>query len=127
MAEQVSTENTAQDIIVIGAGIIGITTAIELLHMGAKVTVLDREGVAAGASRGNAGAFAFSDASPVASPGIMKKAPKWLFDPLGPLSVPLPYALKIAPWMYRFWRASKPDQVRAGVAARPFHGDDGHP
>ena len=38
MAEQVSTENTAQDIIVIGAGIIGITTAIELLHMGAKVT-----------------------------------------------------------------------------------------
>ncbi|WP_339630862.1 FAD-dependent oxidoreductase [uncultured Sneathiella sp.] len=117
MAEQLSTEKEAPDVIVIGAGIIGITTAIELLLMGAKVTVLDREGVAAGASRGNAGAFAFSDAAPVASPGIMKKAPKWLFDPLGPLSVPLPYALKIAPWMYRFWRASRPDQVRAGTAA----------
>ncbi|MEX1036383.1 MAG: FAD-dependent oxidoreductase [Sneathiella sp.] len=105
------------EIIVIGAGIIGITTAIELQSMGAKVTVLDREGVAAGASRGNAGAFAFSDAAPVASPGIMKKAPKWLLDPLGPLSIPLPYALKITPWMFRFWRASRPEQVRAGIAA----------
>lgn len=105
------------DIIVIGAGIIGITSAIELQAKGAKVTVLDKTGVAAGASQGNAGAFAFSDAAPLASPGIIRKAPKWFFDPLGPLSVPLPYALQIIPWMVRFLRASRPEQVRAGIEA----------
>lgn len=105
------------DVIVIGAGIIGITAAIELQARGARVTVLDRKGVAAEASQGNAGAFAFSDATPLASPGILKKAPKWLFDPLGPLSIPLPYALQIAPWMFRFWRASRPDRVQAGIKA----------
>ncbi len=105
------------EIIVIGAGIIGITSAIELQAKGAQVTVLDKTGVAAGASQGNAGAFAFSDAAPVASPGIIRKAPKWFLDPLGPLSVPLPYAIPILPWMYRFLRASRPDQVKTGIEA----------
>ncbi|WP_170430336.1 NAD(P)/FAD-dependent oxidoreductase [Ruegeria arenilitoris] len=95
-------------VVVIGAGIIGITTALELQRRGHSVLVLDREGIAAQASAGNAGAFAFSEVEPLATPGIMKKAPKWLLDPLGPLSIPPAYALKIAPWMYRFWRASRP-------------------
>ncbi len=94
------------DIIVIGAGIIGISTALELQRRGHQVHVLDRAGIAMEASSGNAGAFAFTDIEPLATPGIMHKAPKWLLDPLGPLSIPPAYALKIAPWMLRFWRAS---------------------
>jgi D-amino-acid dehydrogenase len=117
MSKQSDNRMDGPDIVVIGAGIIGITAAIELLSRGARVTVMDRTGVAAGASQGNAGAFAFSDASPLASPGIIRKAPKWLFDPLGPLSIPLPYAVRIAPWMYRFWRASRADQVARGTEA----------
>ncbi len=105
-------------VIVIGAGIIGISIALELQMRGQKVTVLDREGVAAQASQGNAGAFAFSDIIPLATPGIIRKAPKWLLDPLGPLSVPPAYALKIAPWILRFWRASWPDRYEASVAAQ---------
>lgn len=105
------------EILVIGAGIIGVSAAIELQARGAKVTVVDRTAVAAEASRGNAGAFAFSDATPLASPGIMRKAPKWMLDPLGPLSIPLPYLPRIAPWLYRFWRASSPDRVQAGIKA----------
>lgn len=85
---------------------------------GLTVTVIDREGPAAGASAGNAGAFAFTDILPLASPGIMRKAPKWLLDPLGPLSVPPSYALKIAPWMYRFWRACSPRAVAASTTAQ---------
>ena len=99
-------------VVVIGAGIIGITTALELQRRGHSVSVLDREGVAAQASAGNAGAFAFSEVEPLATPGIMKKAPKWLLDPLGPLSIPPAYAVKIAPWMYRFWRASRPGRYK---------------
>ncbi|MDF2368574.1 FAD-binding oxidoreductase [Sneathiella sp.] len=105
------------EILVIGAGIIGISAAIEMQARGGRVTVVDRTAVAAEASRGNAGAFAFSDATPLASPGIMKKAPKWLLDPLGPLSIPLPYLPRIAPWLFLFWRASSPDRVQAGIKA----------
>ncbi len=104
--------------IVVGAGVVGLSAALALRARGRTVTVLDREGPAAGASAGNAGAFAFTDILPLASPGILRKAPKWLLDPLGPLSVPPAYALRIAPWMYRFWRACAPSRVAASTRAQ---------
>jgi D-amino-acid dehydrogenase len=106
------------DVIVVGAGVVGLSAALALQARGRTVTVLDREGPAAGASAGNAGAFAFTDILPLASPGILRKAPKWLLDPLGPLSVPPAYALRIAPWMYRFWRACAPSRVAASTRAQ---------
>lgn len=109
---------TPPDVIVIGAGVVGLSAALALQARGCRVTVLDREGPAAGASAGNAGAFAFTDILPLASPGILRKAPKWLLDPLGPLSVPPAYALRIAPWMWRFWRACAPSQVAASTTAQ---------
>lgn len=104
--------------IVIGAGVQGLSAALALQASGRCVTVLDREGPAAGASAGNAGAFAFSDILPLASPGLLRKAPKWLLDPLGPLSAPPAYALRIAPWMFRFWRACAPERVAGSTAAQ---------
>lgn len=105
-------------IIVIGAGIVGLSIALKLQGQGRAVTVIDRTGVAAEASQGNAGAFAFSDIVPLATPGIMRRAPKWLLDPLGPLSIPPSYALKIAPWMLKLWRASWQDRYEASLAAQ---------
>ena len=106
------------DVVVIGAGVVGLSAAIAAQARGLAVAVLDREGPAAGASAGNAGAFAFTDILPLASPGILRKAPKWLLDPLGPLTVPPAYALKIAPWMFRFWRACQPSRVAHSTAAQ---------
>ncbi|WP_347138407.1 FAD-dependent oxidoreductase [Paracoccus sp. SSK6] len=106
------------DMIVIGAGVVGLSSALALQARGVPVTVIDREGPAAGASAGNAGAFAFTDILPLASPGILRKAPRWLLDPLGPLSVPPAYALRIAPWMLRFWRACSPARVAASTTAQ---------
>jgi D-amino-acid dehydrogenase len=105
-------------VVVIGAGVIGLSVALAAQARGLAVTVVDRIGPAAGASAGNAGAFAFTDILPLASPGILKKAPKWLLDPLGPLTVPPGYALQIAPWMYRFWRACAPSRVEASTTAQ---------
>jgi len=105
-------------VVVIGAGVVGLSAAIALQARGLAVTVLEREGPAAGASAGNAGAFAFTDILPLASPGILKKAPKWLLDPLGPLSVPPSYALQIAPWMFRFWRACSASRVAHSMTAQ---------
>ncbi len=106
------------ELVIIGAGVIGITTALELQRRGYKVRVLDRKGVASETSAGNAGAFAFPEVEPLATPGIMRKAPKWLLDPLGPLSIPPAYALQIAPWMYRFWRASRRDRYESLLDAQ---------
>lgn len=106
------------DVIVIGAGVIGLSVALDLIARGLTVRVVDRSGPAAGASAGNAGAFAFTDIQPLASPRILRKAPKWLMDPLGPLSVPPSYLPKLTPWILRFWRASWPAQVRASTVAQ---------
>ena len=106
------------DVIVIGAGVVGLSAAIAAQGRGLSIVVLDKTGPAAGASAGNAGAFAFTDILPLASPGILRKAPKWLLDPLGPLSVPPAYALRIAPWMFRFWRACSPARVAHSTAAQ---------
>ncbi|RKS43061.1 glycine/D-amino acid oxidase-like deaminating enzyme [Paracoccus pantotrophus] len=105
-------------VVVIGAGVVGLSVALAAQARGLAVQVIDREGPAAGASAGNAGAFAFTDILPLASPRIMRQAPKWLLDPLGPLTVPPSYALRIAPWMLRFWRACSPARVRASTTAQ---------
>ncbi|MEO9654455.1 NAD(P)/FAD-dependent oxidoreductase [Marinomonas sp.] len=111
-------EKAGCDVIVVGAGIVGISIALKLQAQGKRVLVVDRKGVASETSAGNAGAFAFSDIIPLATPGIMRKAPKWLLDPLGPLSIRPAYAWQIMPWMLKFWRSSWQDKYQAALAAQ---------
>lgn len=103
---------------IVGAGVIGVSAAHALMRDGHEVTMFDRSGIAAGASQGNAGAFAFTDIIPLATPGILRQAPKWLFDPLGPLAIRPGYALQILPWLTRFVRASMPDRYAAARDAQ---------
>ncbi len=103
---------------VIGAGIVGLATGLRLLRSGHRVDLLERSGVAAQASRGNAGALAFSDILPLASPGILRRAPRWFLDPLGPLALRPAYLPRIAPWLWQFWRASQPERVAASTVAQ---------
>ena len=112
-----ASSKNSREWVVIGAGIIGLSIALRLRQSGRDVLVLERSAVAAEASRGNAGAYAFSDILPLASPGIVRQAPRWLLDPLGPLSLRPAHLLSIAPWLWRFWRASQPAAVTAGTAA----------
>jgi len=112
------TDTNVHDIIVIGGGVIGLASALALQKAGHKVLVLDRPSNTRKASEMNAGAFAFTDIVPLATPGITRRAPKWLLDPLGPLSIPPAYAVQIAPWMLRFWRASWPDRYHASLSAQ---------
>ncbi|NVK34501.1 MAG: FAD-dependent oxidoreductase [Rhodobacteraceae bacterium] len=106
-----------QKVVVVGAGIVGLASAAVLVARGCSVTVVDREGPAAGASQGNAGGIAWTDVRPLASPGIMGQAIKWMLDPLGPLSIRPAYALKALPWFLRFARASSPAQVQKSTTA----------
>ena len=103
---------------IIGAGIIGLSIAFRLAQRGQSVLILDRRGMGQEASRGNAGAFAFADVEPLASPGVLRQSPRWLLDPLGPLSLPRGYAPKMLPWRLRFWRASWPENLAASTRAQ---------
>jgi D-amino-acid dehydrogenase len=106
------------DIVIVGAGIVGVATAYKLAEAGRKVVLVDRRGIAEETSRGNAGAFAFSDIMPLATKDVLKKLPRWLIDPLGPLTIRPEYLLQVTPWMLRFWRAGWPDRVAAGIKAQ---------
>lgn len=105
--------NDRRKIIVIGAGIIGSCCALQLLRDGHHVTLVDREEPGSGCSFGNAAAISPAAVVPMALPGMIKKVPKWLFDPEGPLSVKWHYLPKVAPWLARWVLAS-----RASVATR---------
>ncbi|MCY1157803.1 MAG: FAD-dependent oxidoreductase [Citricoccus sp.] len=74
--------------LVIGAGIVGLSTAWHLQERGVDVTVLDREGVAAGSSWGNAGWLSPGKTIPLAEPGLWTYGPTALLDPDAALHVP---------------------------------------
>ncbi|WP_322416923.1 NAD(P)/FAD-dependent oxidoreductase [Mesorhizobium huakuii] len=107
-----------EDIVIIGGGIIGICAAALLVEAGRSVTIFDRTGICEETSSGNAAAFAFSDVLPLAHKGMIKNLPKWLVDPLGPLSIPPAYLPKLLPWLIRFWRAGAPAKYEASLAAQ---------
>ncbi len=112
------TTTTSIDVAIIGAGIIGVSTAFKLQEAGRTAVLIDRTGIAEETSRGNAGAFAFSDVIPLATSGILGKLPRWLSDPLGPLTIRPEYLPQITPWLLRFWRAGWPDKVAASLKAQ---------
>ncbi|ERE17763.1 NAD(P)/FAD-dependent oxidoreductase [Pseudogulbenkiania ferrooxidans] len=98
-------------VIVVGAGVVGIATALQLRLAGFEVTLLDRGEPAMETSYGNAGAFAISDVIPLAEPGVLRKVPGWMLDPLGPLALRWRYLPTLAPWLLRFLAASRPRRV----------------
>nr|WP_322096002.1 FAD-dependent oxidoreductase [Pelagibius litoralis] len=106
------------DVIIVGGGVIGLAAGQLLSEAGCRAVLIEKGEPAGAASRGNAGAFAFSDIMPLASPGILLKAPGWLLDPLGPLAIPPHQFLTVLPWLIGFFRASWPDRVRAAVEAQ---------
>jgi len=107
-----------EDIAIIGGGIIGICAATYLAEAGRNVTIFDRTGICEETSSGNAAAFAFSDVLPMAHKGMIRQLPKWLADPLGPLSIPPAYLPRLLPWLIRFWRAGAARNFEAGLAAQ---------
>jgi D-amino-acid dehydrogenase len=104
-------------IAVVGAGIVGLASAHALADEGHEVVVIDREGPAAGASRGNAGWLAHTDIDPIASPKMLRQVPRFLMDPLGPLAIRPAYLATILPWLARLLLAARPGNLERSVEA----------
>ena len=93
---------------VIGAGIIGITTAYELAVDGHEVTVFERRGaVAEEASFANAGVVAPGSVTPWAAPGMPAKVLSNLFSRHAAVKLSLPLSGRDLAWMWTWWRACK--------------------
>ena len=91
-------------IVIIGAGIVGVSTALWLLRDGHSVTLVDREGPASGTSYGNAGVLASNSIVPVTQPGLIKKAPRMALDPREPLFLKWGYLPRLLPWLVKYLR-----------------------
>jgi len=104
-------------IIVVGAGIVGVSTAIWLQRGGHQVTIVDRHGPASGTSHGNAGVLAAGAVIPVTTPGLMGKAPKMLIDRDAPLFMKWSYLPKLLPFLARYMTYATDSHVdRYGAA-----------
>ena len=104
---------TDRHAVVIGAGAVGIATALYLQRDDWRVTVVDPEAPAERTSAGNAGLIALNSVTPVAMPGTLLQVPKMLLDPDSALAIRWRYLPKLLPWLVRFVRASRPDRVQA--------------
>ncbi|MCT7377056.1 NAD(P)/FAD-dependent oxidoreductase [Chelativorans salis] len=119
--------NGAQDrlpVAVIGAGIVGVSTAIWLQRTGHEVILIDRGEPGEGTSYGNGGVLASCSIVPVTVPGLMRKAPRMLFDPRQPLFLRWSYLPRLAPWLQAYLRHCTPEHARRIAAAlAPIIGD----
>ncbi|MBD8631264.1 D-amino acid dehydrogenase [Oxalobacteraceae sp. CFBP 8755] len=96
-------------VIVLGSGVVGVTTAYYLALAGHEVTVIDRQpGPALETSFANAGQISPGYASPWAAPGIPLKAAKWLFQRHAPLSIKPDGTLFQLQWMWEMYRNCDP-------------------
>lgn len=110
---------TPLKVAVIGAGIVGTSTALWLKRDGHEVTVFDRiePGDPKQTSYGNAGLLARSSVIPVPTPGLVKAVPKMLFGTDGPLFLKWRYLPKLLPWLVPFLRGANEAAVRRTAAA----------
>jgi glycine/D-amino acid oxidase-like deaminating enzyme len=106
--------NGPTNIAVVGAGIVGLSTALTLQNAGFAVTLFDRAEPGMGASYGNAGVFADYARLPFASFNYLLQAPGMLMDSNSPLSIRRSHVTKMLPYGLRFARAALPAHYRSG-------------
>lgn len=115
---------TKKTVAIVGAGIIGVSAAVQLQRDGHDVILIDRDGPGEGTSHGNGGVLASCSIVPVTGPGLWKKAPRMLLDPSQPLFMRWGYFPKLVPWLLKYMgHANAEDTRRIAAALMPIVGD----
>jgi len=107
---------TKTDVLIIGGGSIGLNAAYYLLKAGRHVTIVESKKVAAGSSSGNAGHIVPSHIVPLAAPGIIGTALKWLLKPeTSPFGLRVSVDPAYLSWLLQFALACSEANVQRGI------------
>jgi D-amino-acid dehydrogenase len=107
---------TKADILIIGGGSIGLNCAYYLLKSGRKVTIVESKEIAKGSSSGNAGQIVPSHIIPLAAPGIIGTAFKWMLDPKNsPFGMKVSLDPKYILWLLQFAASCNEANVQRAI------------
>ena len=101
-----------RNVAVIGAGILGMSTALHLQRDGHQVTVIDSRAPGTGTSFGNAGGIVTGAVLPTSTPSLWKQIPSMLLNPTHGVRVRWRYMPRLAPWLARFLLAGRASRVQ---------------
>ncbi|GAA3553269.1 NAD(P)/FAD-dependent oxidoreductase [Snuella lapsa] len=105
----------SRSVIIIGGGIIGLSTAYYLQKEGCQVTVIDKSDFSEGASYVNAGYITPSHFIPLAAPGMITKGLKWMFNESSPFYVKPRLDLEFLKWALAFKRSATKKKVEKAI------------
>jgi D-amino-acid dehydrogenase len=109
------------DIIVLGAGMVGVSAAVHLQRQGRSVVLIDRRPAAEETSFGNAGLIQCEGVVPYSFPRDLKKVVQYAFNRLPEARIDWRALPWLAPWLFSYWRHGTPEQVaRTARAMRPL-------
>lgn len=114
----IAMQSTTDDVIVVGAGVIGLASALALLESGRGVRVIDAGRIGGGASHGNCGTITPSHAAPLAAPGRIAVALRWMLTPDAPLYVKPRVDPALWAWLVRFALRCNPRDWRDSALAK---------
>ena len=92
------------DILIIGGGIIGVSTAYALAREGVSVTLIEKGEICNGSSHGNAGMICPCHSTPIPGPGVLWQGIKWMFNPVSPFYIRPRFDPELIAWLWQFRR-----------------------
>lgn len=108
-------EKTVSDVVVVGGGVIGLCSALDLARQGADVVLLERSTCGAGASLRNGGWVTTSLSTPLPEPRAAMHALLAMAQPRSPFMLRPRFDPALATWIWRFWRSSSSRRWRLGL------------
>ncbi|WP_397385499.1 FAD-dependent oxidoreductase, partial [Prosthecobacter sp.] len=106
----------SRHVTILGAGVIGLSTALYCARRGMQVTIIDQKPAQRdGCSFGNAGMIVPSHFIPLAAPGMVKLGLKWMWNPESPFYIKPRLDLDLLSWGLHFWKAATAKRVAAAA------------
>lgn len=103
------------EIVIIGGGVIGLSSAYFLQEAGHQVTIIDQTDISSNCSYGNAGYVCPSHFVPLATPGIIKQGLKWMLNPESPFYIQPRLSKSLIQWGWNFMKSATPAKVEAAA------------